>query len=227
MSNREILIVDDEQDISQLVGMYLENSGFSWDYADNGELALLKMNQNNYDLIIIDVMMPIMDGWTLCKKIRESSNIPVIFLTAKGEEWDKVNGLKIGADDYIVKPFSPGELIARIDAVLRRTINLNDSSIFNFQVGKIQINENARTVKVGNKEISLTLKEYDLLIFLCKHQGHVFSREKILEQVWGFDYYGTARTVDTHIKTLRLKLGQDADYISTVWGVGYKFGVNE
>ncbi|PGL72271.1 response regulator transcription factor [Bacillus sp. AFS055030] len=223
MIERKILIVDDEQEICQLVGMYLENSGYSWDEANNGESALSKISQSNYDLLILDIMMPIMDGWTLCKKIRETSNVPVIFLTAKGEEWDKVNGLKMGADDYIVKPFSPGELIARVDAVLRRTKN-TDASVL--QIGQIIINEKSRNVFVASKPISLTLKEYDLLLFFCKHQDQVFSREQILEKVWGFDYFGTARTVDTHIKTLRIKLGQDADYISTVWGVGYKFGIN-
>ncbi|MEH7454312.1 response regulator transcription factor [Gottfriedia acidiceleris] len=224
MIERKILIVDDEQEICQLVGMYLENSGYSWDEANNGESALSKISQSNYDLLILDIMMPIMDGWTLCKKIRETSNVPVIFLTAKGEEWDKVNGLKMGADDYIVKPFSPGELIARVDAVLRRTKN-SDASVL--QIGQIKINEKSRNAFVSDKPLSLTLKEYDLLLFFCKHQDHVFSREQILERVWGFDYFGTARTVDTHIKTLRIKLGQDADYISTVWGVGYKFGINE
>jgi len=223
MIERKILIVDDEQEICQLVGMYLENSGYSWDEANNGENALSKISQSNYDLLILDIMMPIMDGWILCKKIRETSNVPVIFLTAKGEEWDKVNGLKMGADDYIVKPFSPGELIARVDAVLRRTKN-SDASVL--QIGQIKINEKSRNTFVSDKPLSLTLKEYDLLLFFCKHQDQVFSREQILERVWGFDYFGTARTVDTHIKTLRIKLGQDADYISTVWGVGYKFGIN-
>jgi len=223
MIERKILIVDDEQEICKLVGMYLENSGYSWDEANNGESALSKISESNYDLLILDIMMPIMDGWTLCKRIRETSNVPVIFLTAKGEEWDKVNGLKMGADDYIVKPFSPGELIARVDAVLRRTKN-SDASVL--QIGQIKINEKSRNAFVSDKPLSLTLKEYDLLLFFCKHQDHVFSREQILERVWGFDYFGTARTVDTHIKTLRIKLGQDADYISTVWGVGYKFGIN-
>ncbi|MET3193651.1 response regulator transcription factor [Bacillus sp. OAE603] len=225
MSERKILIVDDEQEICQLVGMYLENNGYSWHQANNGEDALKLINQYNYELLILDIMMPIMDGWTLCKKIRETREVPVIFLTAKGEEWDKVNGLKMGADDYIVKPFSPGELIARVDAVLRRTKNHDGSSTL-LKIGNIEINEKARSVFVNNKELSLTLKEYDLLHFFSKHQDYVFSREQILEKVWGIDYFGTARTVDTHIKTLRIKLGQDADYISTVWGVGYKFGMN-
>jgi two-component system, OmpR family, response regulator ResD len=225
MSDRKIMVVDDEQEICQLVGMYLENNGYSWEQANNGEVALNKLKLSNYDLLILDIMMPEMDGWTLCKKIRETSKVPVIFLTAKGEEWDKVNGLKMGADDYIVKPFSPGELVARVDAVLRRSKNSDEDPSL-IQIGNIQINEKARSVLVSNKTLSLTLKEYDLLLFFCKNQDFVFSREQILEKVWGFDYFGTARTVDTHIKTLRLKLGQDADYISTVWGVGYKFGIN-
>lgn len=225
MSERRILIVDDEQEICQLVGMYLENNGYSWHQANNGEAALKLINECNYELLILDIMMPSMDGWTLCKKIRETREVPVIFLTAKGEEWDKVKGLKMGADDYIVKPFSPGELVARVEAVLRRTKNHEEVSTL-LQIGNIQINEKARSVFVIDKELSLTLKEYDLLLFFCKHQDYVFNREQILEKVWGIDYFGTARTVDTHIKTLRIKLGQDADYISTVWGVGYKFGMN-
>jgi DNA-binding response OmpR family regulator len=225
MNSRKILVVDDEQNICQLVGMYLQTNGYEWKSANDGIEALEKLATEMFDLVILDIMMPNLDGWTVCRKIRETSQIPVIFLSAKGEEWDKVNGLKMGADDYIIKPFSPGELIARVDAVLRRSSGNQEPSNNILQVGTIRINKSARTVSVLENPINLTLKEYDLLLYLCHHQGQVFTREQILEQVWGYDYFGTARTVDTHIKTLRLKLGKDADYISTVWGVGYKFGV--
>jgi len=227
MSSRKILVVDDEQNICQLVGMYLQTNDFEWKSANDGIEALELLANEVFDLVILDIMMPNLDGWTVCKKIRETSQIPVIFLSAKGEEWDKVKGLKMGADDYIIKPFSPGELIARVDAVLRRSIGSQEPSNNLIQVGIIRINKSARTVSVKDKPINLTLKEFDLLLYLCLHKGQVFTREQILEQVWGYDYFGTARTVDTHIKTLRLKLGNDADYISTVWGVGYKFGVQE
>jgi len=227
MSSRKILVVDDEQNICQLVGMYLQTNGFVWKSANDGIEALELLANEVFDLVILDIMMPNLDGWAVCKKIRETSQIPVIFLSAKGEEWDKVNGLKMGADDYIIKPFSPGELIARVDAVLRRSMGNQEPSNNLIQVGIIRINKSARTVSIKDTPINLTLKEFDLLLYLCLHQGQVFTREQILEQVWGYDYFGTARTVDTHIKTLRLKLGNDADYISTVWGVGYKFGVQE
>jgi DNA-binding response OmpR family regulator len=168
-------------------------------------------------------MMPEEDGFEVCSRIREKSDIPIIFLSAKGEEWDKVKALQLGGDDFIVKPFSPGELIARMNAVLRRTggVKMEPGSL---QIGKITVEKKARKVLVEGKKIALTLKEFELLLFFIEHKNHALSREQLLERVWGIDYTGSLRTVDTHIKTLRMKLGV-GDYIQTVWGVGYKFEV--
>ncbi|WP_416825523.1 response regulator transcription factor [Ectobacillus polymachus] len=223
MNRYRILIVDDESDMRQLVGMYLDNSGYVWDEAENGVHALEKMKEHSFDLIILDLMMPEMDGLTFCKEVRKTSDIPIIFLTAKGEEWNRVNGLRMGGDDYIVKPFSPGELIARLEAVLRRSSKTDGIKAENW--GPVTIDEKGHRVLIEGKEVSLTVKEFDLLYFLCKHQGQVFSRDQLLEKVWGYDYAGSTRTVDTHVKTIRLKFGQYANTIQTVWGIGYKFEV--
>lgn len=223
MNNHHILIVDDEEDMRNLLQMYLENASFTCSQVSNGYDAFQCIQGNSIDLILLDIMMPEMDGFEVCERIRMDSNIPIIFLSAKGEEWDKVKGLQLGADDYIVKPFNPGELTARIQAVLRRTGNAseNDST---FRVGKLVIDQKARTVVVDGVLIPLTLKEYEVLLFFVKHKGQAISREQLLEKIWGYDYAGSLRTVDTHIKTLRMKLGA-GDYIQTVWGIGYKFEV--
>ncbi|EEM23565.1 Two-component response regulator [Bacillus thuringiensis serovar tochigiensis BGSC 4Y1] len=207
----------------QLVGMYLDNFGYEWGEAENGKEALKKLETNHYDFVVLDIMMPEMDGHSVCKEIRKTSDVPIIFLTAKGEEWNRVNGLRMGADDYIVKPFSPGELIARMEAVLRRYTKQEQQE--EIQFGPILINEKSRKIEADGEPISLTVKEFDLLYFLCQHTGQVFSREQLLEKVWGYDYAGSTRTVDTHVKTMRLKLGESGNYIQTVWGVGYKFEV--
>ncbi|SME26647.1 Transcriptional regulatory protein SrrA [Bacillus mobilis] len=223
MSKYRVLVVDDESDMRQLVGMYLDNFGYEWGEAENGKEALKKLETNHYDFVVLDIMMPEMDGLSVCKEIRKTSDVPIIFLTAKGEEWNRVNGLRMGADDYIVKPFSPGELIARMEAVLRRYTKQEQQE--EIQFGPILINEKSRKIEAGGEPISLTVKEFDLLYFLCQHTGQVFSREQLLEKVWGYDYAGSTRTVDTHVKTMRLKLGESGNYIQTVWGVGYKFEV--
>lgn len=223
MSKCRVLLVDDESDMRQLVGMYLDNFGYEWKEAENGKQALYMLETENFDFVILDIMMPEMDGITVCKEIRKTSDIPIIFLTAKGEEWNRVNGLRTGADDYIVKPFSPGELIARMEAVLRRYMKYEEQEEIEF--GPVVINEKSRRVEIGGECISLTVKEFDLLYFLCQHSGQVFSREQLLEKVWGYDYAGSTRTVDTHVKTMRLKLGEHGNCIQTVWGVGYKFEV--
>ncbi|EJR47479.1 MULTISPECIES: response regulator transcription factor [Bacillus] len=223
MSKYRVLVVDDESDMRQLVGMYLDNFGYEWEEAENGKEALKKLETNHYDFVVLDIMMPEMDGLSVCKEIRKTSDVPIIFLTAKGEEWNRVNGLRMGADDYIVKPFSPGELIARMEAVLRRYTKQEQQE--EIQFGPILINEKSRKIEVDGETISLTVKEFDLLYFLCQHTGQVFSREQLLEKVWGYDYAGSTRTVDTHVKTMRLKLGESGNYIQTVWGVGYKFEV--
>lgn len=223
MNKYRVLVVDDESDMRQLVGMYLDNFGYEWGKAENGKEALKKLETDHYDFVVLDIMMPEMDGLSVCKEIRKTSDVPIIFLTAKGEEWNRVNGLRMGADDYIVKPFSPGELVARMEAVLRRYTKQEQQE--EIQFGPILINEKSRRIEADGESISLTVKEFDLLYFLCQHTGQVFSREQLLEKVWGYDYAGSTRTVDTHVKTMRLKLGESGNYIQTVWGVGYKFEV--
>lgn len=223
MDKYRVLVVDDESDMRQLVGMYLDNFGYEWGEAENGKEALKKLETDHYDFVVLDIMMPEMDGLSVCKEIRKTSDVPIIFLTAKGEEWNRVNGLRMGADDYIVKPFSPGELIARMEAVLRRYTKQEQQE--EIQFGPILINEKSRKIEADGEPIYLTVKEFDLLYFLCQHTGQVFSREQLLEKVWGYDYAGSTRTVDTHVKTMRLKLGESGNYIQTVWGVGYKFEV--
>ena len=223
MSKISILIIDDEVDMRHLVEMYLENSGFTCQLANSGAEAYSILENSPVDLILLDIMMPKENGFQVCSKIRETYGIPIIFLSAKGEEWDKVKALQLGGDDYIVKPFSPGEMIARIHAVLRRTKS-EKSDEQTLHIGKLVIDRMARSVIVDQEAISLTLKEFELLIFLADHYAQALSREQLLEHVWGMDYYGSLRTVDTHIKTLRMKLGV-GDYIQTVWGIGYKFEV--
>lgn len=223
MSKINILVIDDEADMRHLVEMYLENSGFTCHLANSGAEAKVILEHTPVDLILLDIMMPEENGFLICSKIREKYSIPIIFLSAKGEEWDKVKALQLGGDDYIVKPFSPGEMIARIHAVLRRTKSeKSDDQILH--IGKLVIDRMARSVIVDHEAISLTLKEFELLIFLADHYAQALSREQLLEHIWGMDYYGSLRTVDTHIKTLRMKLGV-GDYIQTVWGIGYKFEV--
>ena len=223
MNPVSVLIIDDDEDMRDLVQIYLENSGFHCYQADSGSAAYDILGKQQIDLIILDIMMPYEDGFSICTNIRKQYRTPIIFLSAKGEEWDKVKGLQLGGDDYIVKPFSPGELVARIAAVLRRTSpeKLEEEVV---KFGDISIDQKARHVSVAGKLISLTLKEYELLNFLTVNHSHALSRQQLLENVWGMDYQGSLRTVDTHIKTLRMKLGK-ADYIQTVWGIGYKFEV--
>ncbi|MEH6944929.1 response regulator transcription factor [Bacillus sp. JJ722] len=228
MVKYRVLVVDDEEDMRHLVEMYLLNSGFNCIQASNGKEALKILGAEHIDVVLLDVMMPIQDGFEVCKEIRNFSDIPIIFVSAKGEEWDKVKGLKLGGDDYVVKPFSPGELMARIESILRR-VGKKSEQVEDDQMvyGNITLNNRSRKVMVGKETITLTLKEYELLHFLILHTNQVLSREQLLERIWGNDYNGSLRTVDTHVKTLRMKL-KTADYIQTVWGIGYKFeAVNE
>lgn len=225
MSDKSILIVDDELEMRQLIGMYLEEEGFHCIQVKDGQEALSELKNHHFDAVILDVMMPKMDGLTACMKIRETSNIPIIFVTARGDEWDKVHGLRIGADDYIVKPFSPSELVARVYAVLRRTtVTVKEKDDFE-SYGSLKVDKKGRKVRLNDKELSLTLKEFDLLLCLCDHIGQVLSREQLLELVWGYEYCGSSRTVDTHIKTLRLKFGDEGHILKTIWGIGYKLEV--
>ncbi|WP_110113216.1 response regulator transcription factor [Bacillus sp. CGMCC 1.16541] len=222
MENVKLLIIDDEPDMRQMLSLYLHREGYECVEAENGIEALKVLDYYTPSLILVDVMMPFLDGFTLVNKIRQSHTCPIIFLTARGDEWDRIHGLKLGADDYIVKPFSLGELSARIEAVLRRTRGTKLRTDSKETFGILSFDQLGRKVYVQEEEVSLTLKEYELLLFLCQHPGHVFSREHLLEKVWGIDYLGSERTVDTHIKTLRLKLGEAASIVKTVWGVGYK-----
>ncbi|MFJ7857274.1 response regulator transcription factor [Peribacillus sp. NPDC097206] len=223
MHHYTILIVDDEEDMRNLVEMYLLNSRYKCLQADNGRMAISLLEVHDVDLILMDIMMPEMDGFSICEKIRSQSEVPIIFVSAKGEEWDMVKGLGIGADDYLVKPFNPGELVARVGAVLRRAgkMSLKREDTNSIQLGEINVNLDSRTVSLEGKQVILTLKEFELLVFLIRHQNQALSREQLLENIWGGEYGGSLRTVDTHIKTLRMKLKTD-DYIQTVWGIGYK-----
>jgi len=227
--NRRILVVDDEPQMLELLRAYLEKSQFIVDEATNGVEVLLKLKENNYDCIVLDVMMPEMDGLSTCLEVRKLYDVPIIMLTARGDELDRIHGLELGADDYIVKPFSPRELVARIKALFRRSerkvkIVENESNIE--QYGGVRIYQKGRKVEIDGKKVVLTPKEYELLFFLTKNANQVWTREQILAQVWGYDFYGSLRTVDTHIKTLRMKLGKYANYIATIWGIGYKFEVS-
>ncbi|MFT9846626.1 response regulator transcription factor [Aneurinibacillus sp. REN35] len=226
MTGYSLLIVDDEAQMRELICMYAKREGYRCTEAEDGEQALMLLERHAFDLIVLDVMMPGLDGLTFCMKVRETSDIPIIFVTARGGEADKVSGLKMGADDYVVKPFSPRELLARIEALLRRTHPSGGSGIESIdRHGALEVDMRGHEARLNGQVLSLTLKEFDLLTCLIRHPGQVMSRERLLEMVWGYEYYGNARTVDTHVKTLRMKLGAHAGIIQTVWGVGYKFEV--
>jgi two-component system response regulator ResD len=221
-----ILVADDEPKMRELISLYLTKENYTVVAVADGNQALAALEKgNSFHLFLIDVMMPNLDGFALCREIRKISAKPVIFLTAKGEEYERVLGFELGADDYIVKPFSPREMVARVKAVLKRTENSPEEEITG--VGDLKLDREAREVTVAGKPISLTPKEFDLLVYFIKHKGKVLSRERITQSVWDYDYYGDQRTIDTHVKKLREKLGEKAgDYIKTIWGVGYKFEVN-
>ena len=225
MEGVKILVVDDEARMRKLVRDFLANKGFSVIEAGDGEEAVeLFFHQKDISLVILDVMMPKMDGWETLKTIRKYSPIPVIMLTAKGEERDELQGFSLGVDEYISKPFSPKTLVARVEAILRRTNGTASDSI---NVGGISIDKTAHQVTIDGKEVELSFKEFELLTYFVEKQGIALSREKILNNVWNYDYFGDARTIDTHVKKLRSKLGAKGEYIKTIWGMGYKFEVNE
>ena len=220
----KILIVDDEPRIRDLIREHLQHAGFTCLEAGDGTAALSTLASENVDLVILDIMMPFMDGMTCLREMRTRRIMtPVIMLTARSEEYDKLAGLEGGADDYVVKPFSPRELVARVKAVLARTMPRTDDSQSSYVFGDLSIDTASHTVKVAGQEAPLTPKEFDLLVFLVSNKGIALSREKILQKVWNYDYYGEDRTVDTHIKMLRGHLGPCRNYIVTVWGIGYKF----
>ena len=220
----KILIVDDEPRIRELIREHLQHAGYECDEATDGSAALAKLTVGGIDLVILDVMMPFMDGMTCLREMRSRKmTTPVIMLTARGEEYDKLAGLESGADDYVVKPFSPRELVARVRAVLNRTMPRTPETANTMTFGELTIDTASHTVRVSGEEVALTPKEFDLLVFLASNKGIALSREKILQKVWNYDYFGEDRTVDTHVKMLRGHLGKCRSYIATVWGIGYKF----
>ncbi len=226
MSKIKILVVDDDVNICELIRLYLEKEGYSVVLSHDGINALSKFREHTPGIVVLDIMLPGTDGWNVCREIRKVSNVPIIMLSAKDETFDKVLGLELGADDYMIKPFEPKELIARIKAVLRRIghkFNENEQIIF---PGLI-VDKSNYTITVNNKELEIPPKEFELLYFLAANPNKVFTRDQLLEKVWGFDFFGDSRTVDVHIKRLREKVDvESADWqLKTVWGVGYKFEV--
>lgn len=224
MEHIKILVVDDESRMRKLVRDFLERAGFQVLEAGDGMDALDVFYDNqDIGLIILDVMMPKMDGWEVCREIRKESKVPIIMLTARGEERDELNGFELGVDEYISKPFSPKILVARVNALLRRTSGLAmDQTV---SAGGIEIDKAAHIVKIDGNPVDLSFKEFELLTYFMENQGIALSREKILNNVWNYDYFGDARTIDTHVKKLRNKLGDKGEYIRTIWGMGYKFEV--
>lgn len=225
MENINVLLADDDKNIRDMVRIYLQNEGYSVTDARNGEHCLQEFSSKHFDLVLLDIMMPVMDGMQVLREIRKTSNVPVIMLTARGETYDKVIGLELGADDYVTKPFDPKELMARVKAVIRRS-SLPESEKNVIEYKDIVINIDDYTVVYMGETIKLPPKEMELLYYLASKPNRVFTREQLLEQVWDFDYFGDSRTVDVHVKRLREKLpGNDSWSINTVWGVGYKFEV--
>ncbi|MCR5398324.1 MAG: response regulator transcription factor [Lachnospiraceae bacterium] len=223
MDKTTILVVDDEERMRRLVGDFLTKKGYSVMEAADGEQAVdLFLNNSDIALIILDVMMPKMDGYSAVREIRQYSSVPIIMLTAKSTERDELQGFELGVDEYVTKPFSPKILVARVEAILRRTTGEGGMDVL--EEGGIRVDKAAHTVLVEGQNIDLSFKEFELLTFFMENKGIALSREKILNHVWNYDYFGDARTVDTHVKKLRSKLGSAGDNIKTIWGMGYKFG---
>lgn len=221
----KILVVDDESRMRKLVKDFLVKSEYQVLEAENGEEALdIFFAENDLSLIILDVMMPKMDGWQVCREIREVSKIPIIMLTAKSDERDELLGFELGVDEYISKPLSPKILVARVGAILRRTVQA--SSETKLEAGGITVDKSAHIVMIDQKEVDLSFKEFELLVYFMENKGIALSREKILNSVWNYDYFGDARTIDTHVKKLRSKLGSKGEMIKTIWGLGYKLEVD-
>lgn len=223
-----VLIVDDEANICELIRLYVEKEGYKAVIANNGEQAIDRFKNARPDIILLDIMLPIKDGWEVCREIRSVSSIPIIMLTAKGETFDKVLGLELGADDYIVKPFEPKELLARIKAVLRRSdIKNTAENIENNELSfdGLRINQSTYEVYLDDKKVEMPPKEFELLYFLAKNTNKVFTRDQLLDEIWGYEFFGDSRTVDVHIKRIREKIESEdrSWHLKTVWGVGYKF----
>lgn len=226
MNEPKVLVVDDEARMRKLVKDFLTKKNYTVVEAEDGEEALdIMYKDKDIDLVILDVMMPKLDGWQTCREIRKFSKIPIVMLTAKAEEMDELLGFELGVDEYISKPFSPKILVARIDALLRRSNKLGDSDVV--AVGDVKMDIASHTVTVAGEKIELSFKEFELLLYFLENKGIALSREKILNNVWNYDYFGDARTIDTHVKKLRSKLGKSGVNIKTIWGMGYKFEVDE
>ena len=226
MDTLKILVVDDESRMRKLVKDFLTKKNFQVLEAGNGEEAMdIFYEEKDIALIILDVMMPKMDGWEVCREIRKNSKVPIIMLTARSDERDELLGFDLGVDEYISKPFSPKILVARVEAILRRTGQNNPEDVIS--AGGIVIDKAAHLATVDGKPMELSFKEFELLTYFLENQGIALSREKILSSVWNYDYFGDARTIDTHVKKLRSKMGDKGEYIKTVWGMGYKFEVDE
>ena len=224
MDKIKVLMVDDESRMRKLVNDFLSRKNYEVIEACDGEEAIDKFyGDKDISLVILDVMMPKMDGWEVCREIRKNSSVPIIMLTAKSEENDELTGFECGVDEYISKPFSPKILTARVDALVRRTYQIDNSEII--EIGGIEIDKAAHIVRIDGNEIELSYKEFELLTYFVENKGIALSREKILNNVWNYDYFGDARTIDTHVKKLRKKMGEKGDYIRTIWGMGYKFEV--
>lgn len=220
----KILVVDDESRMRKLVRDFLVKNNFDVLEAADGEEAVdIFYQEKNIALIILDVMMPKMDGWEVCREIRSHSDVPIIMLTARGEERDELQGFELGVDEYISKPFSPKILVARVEAILRRSGHGDQEDVL--ELGGITLNKTAHLVTIDGRTIELSFKEFELLTYFMENPGIALSREKILNHVWNYDYFGDARTIDTHVKKLRSKMGEKGDYIKTIWGMGYKFEV--
>lgn len=228
MSLGKILVVDDDKNICELIRLYIEKEGYTVILAHNGEDAIVKFEINKPDLILLDIMLPGLDGWQVCREIRKKSSIPIIMITAKGETFDKVLGLELGADDYVVKPFDAKEIVARVKAVLRRIGKPIGEDAKEVVYDKLIVNMTKYELKVDNKVVDTPPKELELLFHLASNPNKVFTRDQLLDEVWGFEYYGDSRTIDVHVKRLREKLEGVSDQwnLKTVWGVGYKFEAN-
>lgn len=219
----KILVVDDESRIRKLVRDFLVKQNYEVTEAANGKEAVdVFFEKNDFDLIILDIMMPVMDGWQVCREIRAYSKVPIIMLTAKSDERDELLGFELGVDEYISKPFSPKILVARVEAILRR-VNGGDEDGGKLEAGGIVLDKTAHVVTIDGKPVDMSFKEFELLTYFMENRSVALSREKILNHVWNYDYFGDARTIDTHVKKLRSKMGEKGDYIKTVWGMGYKF----
>ena len=225
MANEKILVVDDDVNICELLRLYLEKEGYTVSIVNDGESAVKSFGEIQPDLMLLDIMLPRLDGWQVCREIRQNSKVPIIMLTAKSEERDELLGFDLGVDEYISKPFSPKILVARVEAILRRSGKTGEDDVL--EAGGIRIDKAAHMASIDGKPMELSYKEFELLTYFLENQGIALSREKILNNVWNYDYYGDARTIDTHVKKLRSKMGDKGDLIKTIWGMGYKFEADE